>query len=160
LLCFFFSIANFECLNLSGEIDDQEWLEEGEDDELIGDGHDGDDDGGCFAHDVVATIATRAIVPAATASTTPIISSSSSSTSTLTSSSTSSFKPLSRMRLNTDKAGMEGLDTAKINQVIEEASRGSRFSQHQERKQRDNERVIAEMLARLARATPARAQTG
>jgi DNA polymerase kappa len=140
---------------LSGEIDDQEWLEEGEDDELIGDGHDGDDDGGCFAHDVVATIATRAIVPAATASTTPIISSSSSSTSTLTSSSTSSFKPLSRMRLNTDKAGMEGLDTAKINQVIEEASRGSRFSQHQERKQRDNERVIAEMLARLARATPA-----
>lgn len=34
------------------------------------------------------------------------------------------------MRLNDQKAGMQGLDVTKINQIIDEASKGSKFYQH------------------------------
>ena len=41
---------------------------------------------------------------------------------------------LSLMTLNANKAGMEGLDTEKINQIIEEASKGSKFYQHKQKR--------------------------
>lgn len=42
------------------------------------------------------------------------------------------------MKLNDHKAGMQGLDTEKINQIIEEASKGSQFYQH---KLKNQERI-------------------
>lgn len=42
---------------------------------------------------------------------------------------------LKRMALNDTKAGMEGLDVDKINQIIEAASRGSKFYVHQQNQQ-------------------------
>lgn len=42
---------------------------------------------------------------------------------------------LKRMALNDTKAGMEGLDVQRINQIIEEASRGSKFYIHQQTQQ-------------------------
>lgn len=42
---------------------------------------------------------------------------------------------LKRMALNDTKAGMEGLDVQRINQIIEEASKGSKFYIHQQNQQ-------------------------
>lgn len=42
---------------------------------------------------------------------------------------------LKRMALNDTKAGMEGLDVQKINQIIDEASKGSKFYIHQQNQQ-------------------------
>lgn len=42
---------------------------------------------------------------------------------------------LKRMALNDTKAGMQGLDVQKINQIIEEASKGSKFYIHQQNQQ-------------------------
>lgn len=42
---------------------------------------------------------------------------------------------LKRMALNDTKAGMEGLDVDKINQIIEEASKGSKYYIHQQSQQ-------------------------
>lgn len=50
-------------------------------------------------------------------------------------SSTSGGVGLKRMALNDTKAGMEGLDVQRINQIIEEASRGSKFYIHQQNQQ-------------------------
>lgn len=49
--------------------------------------------------------------------------------------STSSSGGLKRMALNDTKAGMKGLDVEKINQIIEDASRGSKFYIHQQKEQ-------------------------
>ncbi len=42
---------------------------------------------------------------------------------------------MKRMALNDTKAGMEGLDVRKINHIIEEASKGSKFYIHQQNQQ-------------------------
>jgi len=42
---------------------------------------------------------------------------------------------LKRMALNDTKAGMEGLDIERINQIIEEASKGSKYYIHQQKQQ-------------------------
>lgn len=42
---------------------------------------------------------------------------------------------LKRMALNDTKAGMEGLDVDRINQIIEEASKGSKYYVHQQNQQ-------------------------
>ncbi|XP_037051630.1 DNA polymerase kappa-like [Bradysia coprophila] len=42
---------------------------------------------------------------------------------------------LKRMALNDTKAGMEGLDVQRINQIIEEASKGSKYYMHQQNQQ-------------------------
>jgi hypothetical protein len=42
------------------------------------------------------------------------------------------------MKLNDHKAGMDGLDVTRINQIIEEASKGSKFYLH---KQKTQERI-------------------
>lgn len=47
----------------------------------------------------------------------------------------SSSSGLKTMALNDTKAGMEGLDVHKINQIIEEASKGSKFYVHQQNQQ-------------------------
>lgn len=49
------------------------------------------------------------------------------------------------MKLNDHKAGMQGLDTVKINQIIEEASKGSKFYQHKQKNQERINTKIAEM---------------
>lgn len=43
------------------------------------------------------------------------------------SSSSDTSKPMSILCLNTTKAGMEGLDKEKINAIVAEASKGSKF---------------------------------
>lgn len=45
-------------------------------------------------------------------------------------SSSKDAESLKLMELNANKAGMQGLDTQRINQIIEEASKGSKFYQH------------------------------
>uniref|UniRef100_A0A3Q3AHH4 Polymerase (DNA directed) kappa n=1 Tax=Kryptolebias marmoratus TaxID=37003 RepID=A0A3Q3AHH4_KRYMA len=54
---------------------------------------------------------------------------------------------LSRMALNDNKAGMEGLDRDKINKIIMEASKGSRFYENElKREQQVNQRIEKMML--------------
>lgn len=48
---------------------------------------------------------------------------------------TGSGTNLKRMALNDTKAGMQGLDVHRINQIIEEASKGSKFYIHQQNQQ-------------------------
>ena len=64
--------------------------------------------------------------------------------------------PLSRIGLNSHKAGMEGLDKDKINKVIIEASRGSKYYQNELRKDQDINKKVNHMLATLKKVTPAR----
>ncbi|XP_067377945.1 DNA polymerase kappa isoform X2 [Channa argus] len=54
---------------------------------------------------------------------------------------------LSRMALNDNKAGMEGLDRDKINKIIMETSKGSRFYENElKREQQVNQRIEKMML--------------
>uniref|UniRef100_UPI003AB04D9E DNA polymerase kappa n=1 Tax=Centroberyx gerrardi TaxID=166262 RepID=UPI003AB04D9E len=54
---------------------------------------------------------------------------------------------LSRMALNDNKAGMEGLDRDKINKIIMESSKGSRFYENElKREQQVNQRIEKMML--------------
>ncbi|KAM4616048.1 DNA polymerase kappa [Polymixia lowei] len=54
---------------------------------------------------------------------------------------------LSRMALNDNKAGMEGLDRAKINKIIMESSKGSRFYENELKKEQQvNQRIERIML--------------
>ncbi|XP_027133428.1 DNA polymerase kappa [Larimichthys crocea] len=54
---------------------------------------------------------------------------------------------LSRMALNDNKAGMEGLDREKINKIIMESSKGSRFYENElKREQQVNQRIEKMML--------------
>ncbi|TMS03401.1 DNA polymerase kappa [Larimichthys crocea] len=56
---------------------------------------------------------------------------------------------LSRMALNDNKAGMEGLDREKINKIIMESSKGSRFYENElKREQQVNQRIEKMMLAK------------
>lgn len=59
-------------------------------------------------------------------------------------------KKISRMDLNTSKAGMEGLDREKINEIILEASKGSRFYENERKKEKQVEKRIKEMRTKLA----------
>ena len=63
-------------------------------------------------------------------------------------------KQMGVMRLNDQKAGMQGLDVAKINQIIEEASKGSKFYVHKQKSQERIDTRIAELKAALAKLTP------
>ena len=53
--------------------------------------------------------------------------------------------PLSRIGLNTDKAGMEGLDKSKINQIIVEASKGSKYY----KKELERENVLSQRINKM-----------
>ncbi|XP_043191021.1 DNA polymerase kappa-like isoform X2 [Amphibalanus amphitrite] len=61
---------------------------------------------------------------------------------------------LATMKLNDTKAGMEGLDTDKINQIIEEASRGSKFYNHKKQRQEKIDERIRRMLELKDSFTP------
>uniref|UniRef100_A0AAY4BH91 DNA polymerase kappa n=1 Tax=Denticeps clupeoides TaxID=299321 RepID=A0AAY4BH91_9TELE len=58
---------------------------------------------------------------------------------------------LSRMALNDNKAGMEGLDREKINKIILEASKGSRFYENELKKERQVNQRVEKMLQQKGR---------
>lgn len=57
-----------------------------------------------------------------------------------------SSKQLDNLALNTHKAGMQNLDAGKINEIIQKASKGSRFYQHKQQAQQRLDTKIEEML--------------
>lgn len=71
------------------------------------------------------------------------------STSEQAASSKGGLPPLSRIGLNSNKAGMEGLDRDKINQVILQASKGSLYYQNEVRKDQEITRRVHHMLGVL-----------
>ncbi|XP_041956006.1 DNA polymerase kappa isoform X2 [Alosa sapidissima] len=60
---------------------------------------------------------------------------------------------LSRMGLNDNKAGMEGLDREKINKIILETSKGSKFYENELKKERQVNQRIEKMMEQKARIT-------
>lgn len=60
---------------------------------------------------------------------------------------------LSRMALNDNKAGMGGLDKEKINKIIMEASKGSRFYESEQKKEQQVNQRIEKMLQQKAQIT-------
>ncbi|XP_062399214.1 DNA polymerase kappa [Sardina pilchardus] len=60
---------------------------------------------------------------------------------------------LSRMGLNDNKAGMEGLDREKINKIILETSKGSKFYENELKKEQQLNQRIEKMLEQRARIT-------
>ncbi|XP_048477184.1 DNA polymerase kappa [Rhincodon typus] len=60
---------------------------------------------------------------------------------------------LSRMALNDNKAGMEGLDKEKINKIIMEASKGSKFYENERKKEQQVNQRIQKMLQQKAQIT-------
>lgn len=63
--------------------------------------------------------------------------------------------PMSRIGLNAHKAGMEGLDKTKINQIILEASKGSKFYENEVKKEKQVTERINHMLQEMKKITPA-----
>jgi hypothetical protein len=61
------------------------------------------------------------------------------------SSSTGQSAELKIMALNDTKAGMQGLDVDKINQIIQQASKGSKFYEHKKQRQMQLDQKIDEM---------------
>lgn len=57
------------------------------------------------------------------------------------------------LKLNDHKAGMQGLDTERINQIIEEASKGSKFYQHKQKSQERINQKISELRASCEKLT-------
>lgn len=62
---------------------------------------------------------------------------------------------LSRIGLNVHKAGMEGLDQKKINQIILEASKGSKYYLNEVRKEQEVLKRVDHMLATVKQLTAA-----
>lgn len=60
---------------------------------------------------------------------------------------------LSRMALNDNKAGMEGLDRDKINTIIMEASKGSRFYENELKREQQVNQRIEKMMQQKAKIT-------
>ncbi|OWF52703.1 DNA polymerase kappa-like isoform X2 [Mizuhopecten yessoensis] len=58
---------------------------------------------------------------------------------------------MSRMLLNDNKAGMEGLDKDRINQVILEASKGSKYFENEKKKEEQVNKKIEEQMAKLGK---------
>ena len=68
---------------------------------------------------------------------------------------TESTPPMSRIGLNDCKAGMKGLDKAKINEIILEASKGSKFYNNEVEKERQVSTRIKYMMERMKTFTEA-----
>ncbi|GAB1605093.1 hypothetical protein Ahia01_000791100 [Argonauta hians] len=60
---------------------------------------------------------------------------------------------VSRLRLNDNKAGMQNLDREKINQIIYEASKGSKYFENEKKKDRQVDLKIGEQQQKIARFT-------
>ncbi|XP_071167055.1 DNA polymerase kappa-like [Mytilus edulis] len=67
---------------------------------------------------------------------------------------------MNRMRLNDNKAGMDGLDKEKINQVILEASKGSRFYENERKKEQQMNKRIEEQKIKLQQITEIQLKQG
>ncbi|KAK6179118.1 hypothetical protein SNE40_011548 [Patella caerulea] len=67
---------------------------------------------------------------------------------------------MTRMELNDHKAGMEGLDKAKINKIIYEASKGSRFYENEKKKEEQMKQRIEEQRKRLENISSEQLQQG
>ncbi len=63
--------------------------------------------------------------------------------------------PISRIGLNAHKAGMDGLDRAKINQIILEASKGSKFYENEVKREKQVTKRVNWMLEERRKITPA-----
>ncbi|XP_016111554.1 DNA polymerase kappa-like [Sinocyclocheilus grahami] len=68
-------------------------------------------------------------------------------------SSSSGADLLSRIALNDNKAGMEGLDRDKINKIILETSKGSKFYENELKKEQQVNQRIEKMMEQKARVT-------
>lgn len=62
-------------------------------------------------------------------------------------------KPVTRMALNVNKAGMEGLDKEKINKIIHDASKGSKFYENEKKKEKKMLENIEAMKVDLKKYT-------
>ncbi|ESO88104.1 hypothetical protein LOTGIDRAFT_126473 [Lottia gigantea] len=67
---------------------------------------------------------------------------------------------MTRMELNDHKAGMEGLDKAKINQIIYEASKGSKYFENEKKKEEQVKERIEEQKRRMEKITAEQLQHG
>lgn len=67
----------------------------------------------------------------------------------------SASPPISRLGLNAHKAGMEDLDKAKINQIILEASKGSKFYENEVKQEKQVTKRVNWMLEKRRKITPA-----
>lgn len=65
---------------------------------------------------------------------------------------------MARMGLNDSKAGMSGLDKQKINRIILEATKGSRFYNNEMRKEKQASERAARLKAKLVKITQAQKQ--
>ena len=61
--------------------------------------------------------------------------------------------PLSRMGLNVHKAGMEGLDKERINEIILNASKGSKYYENEVKKESQVTSRINQLLAKMKQLT-------
>ncbi|XP_033730234.1 DNA polymerase kappa-like, partial [Pecten maximus] len=67
---------------------------------------------------------------------------------------------MSRMLLNDNKAGMEGLDKDRINQVILEASKGSKYFENEKKKEEQVNKKIEEQMAKLKKISDVELRQG
>ncbi|XP_041464447.1 DNA polymerase kappa-like [Lytechinus variegatus] len=65
---------------------------------------------------------------------------------------------VSSMELNTNKAGMEGLDKERINKIIMEASKGSRYYENQKKREQQTTERINKMMEKLSQLTESEKQ--
>ena len=70
-----------------------------------------------------------------------------------TTSSNTAAAPLSRMGLNVHKAGMEGLDRERINEIILNASKGSKYYENELKKENQVTSRINQLLAKMKQLT-------
>lgn len=64
-------------------------------------------------------------------------------------------QPIERLKLNDWKAGMEGLDKEKINRIIHDASKGSKYYENEKRKEERVQERIAQIKCELNKLTNA-----
>ena len=69
------------------------------------------------------------------------------------SSSSNEATPVSRIGLNVHKAGMEGLDRERINEIILNASKGSKYYENEVKKEAQVTRRITQLLSKLKQLT-------
>lgn len=62
------------------------------------------------------------------------------------------------LELNSSKAGLQGIDKDHVNKVIQEASKGTPYYEHQQKRQKRINVKIEAMLAELETLSPAQLQ--
>ncbi|XP_046546456.1 DNA polymerase kappa-like [Haliotis rubra] len=67
---------------------------------------------------------------------------------------------LTRMQLNDNKAGMDGLDKEKINQIVYEASKGSKYFENEKKKEEQVQQRIEELRLKQSKITETQLKQG